>query len=188
MTAKAFEDAPNKTAFATFAGLLDEPAVQRFFLRIGEATQKHIQHIHLLLQSEGGGVGQGVSLYNFFRNLPIELTIYNTGTIWSAAVPAFLGARHRKTSAHATFLLHRTTTTLQYGREPQFRATAENLALDDRRIDAILRSHITLSADKWASLDAVGSLLLTAEDSVACGIAEELGDFRPPAGSQVFAI
>ena len=188
MAAKAPAHAPTKIAYATFAGLLDETAVQCIFKSVAIFTQKRTQHLHLLLQSDGGVVGNGVSLYNFFKNLPLDLTVYNTGTVWSAAVLAYLGAKHRKTSAHATFLLHRTTNTLQYGREAQYRAVTENLALDDRRIEAILRNHVFLSADKWAGLNTVGSLLLTAEESIACGIAEELGEFCPPLGSEVLAI
>lgn len=188
MAKRAQADAGHKIAYAIFNGLVDEAGISRIFQTIAGATQKGVEHLHLLLQSEGGGVGNGISLYNFFKNLPVELTIYNAGTIWSAAVPAFLGGKHRKTSAHATFLLHRTTATLQYGREPQFRAVAENLAHDDQRIDAILRNHITLSNDKWAGLDAVGSLLITAEEAIACGMADEFGDFCPPTGSQVLAI
>src|SRR5207249_2269497 len=44
---------------------------------------------------------------------PVELTAYNSGTVASGAVIAFLGAKKRKASASATFMLHRTMGTAQ---------------------------------------------------------------------------
>src|SRR5437773_8519203 len=118
-----------KIVYGMFCGILDGPAVARIQNNIAVATQMNVEHIHLLFQSDGGGVGNGVSLYYLFKALPFDLTIYNAGAVSSAALIAYLGAKHRKTSAGGTFLIHRTTDTLQFGREAQFRAVAEACAL-----------------------------------------------------------
>jgi ATP-dependent protease ClpP protease subunit len=177
-----------KIVYAMFTGILDGSAIARIQNNIAVATQKGVEHIHLAFQSDGGGVGNGVSLYYLFKALPIELTLYNIGAISSAALVAYLGAKHRKTSASATFLIHRTTDTLQYGREAQFRAVADQLATNDQVTESLLRSHTTLSSAQWDKLNDLGNLFLTAKEAMDCGITEEMEDFSPPTGSKLYAI
>ena len=106
--------------YATFSGVIDHQAVQRIFQGFSTAIRGGVEHVHLLFQSTGGAVGDGVALYNFFRALPIELSLYNIGTVASIGAIAYLGAKIRKTSAHATFMVHRTQL-------PPQTATAERL-------------------------------------------------------------
>jgi ATP-dependent Clp protease, protease subunit len=174
--------------YALFNGVLDGASMDRLFQYFAKATKKLDTHIHVLFQSDGGGVGNGVTLYNLFKALPVEMTIYNTGSIFSAALIAYLGARHRKTSAVATFSVHRTTDTLQFGRAPQFRAVADNLEINDRVTEAILRKHVTFSAAQWERLNSQGDLFLSGNEAVTCGVADEIGDFSPPAGVQLTTI
>src|SRR4051794_30276298 len=89
--------------YAAFAGQIDQGAVQRIFQSFAGAMTNKISGVHLLFQSAGGFIGDGVCLYNFFRAMPIDLTLYNAGSVCSAAVIAYLGAKKRKTSAYATF-------------------------------------------------------------------------------------
>jgi ATP-dependent Clp protease protease subunit len=93
----------------------------------------------LLFQSNGGLVGDGICLHNFFRALPIELTLYNVGSIASIAVTAYLGAKHRKASAYAAFMLHRTYASPQAATSDRLHAIAQSVSLDDERTEAILR-------------------------------------------------
>src|ERR1700737_2724923 len=95
------------SAYATFAGPIDQQSVQRFFTSIAAGSANKIEHIHILFQSFGGAVADGICLYNFFRALPIDLTLYNGGNVSSAATIAFLGAKGRKVTANATFMIHR---------------------------------------------------------------------------------
>ena len=98
---------PAKEAWAIFAGRIDNAAVARFMSNMTGATSEGFTHLHLLFQSFGGVVGDGVCLYNFFRALPSDLTIYNSGKVESIATIAFLGAGRRVASNRATFMVHR---------------------------------------------------------------------------------
>ena len=143
--------------------------------------------IHMLFQTAGGFIGDGVCLYNFFRTLPVELTLYNVGSVCSAGVIAYLGAQKRKTSAHAAFMVHRTQSPAQPATAQRLQAIANSVAIDDDRTEAILRKHVTLSDDKWA-VHGVADLWLSAADAVASGLATEIGEFAPPLGNQVFIV
>src|ERR1035438_7167886 len=91
--------------YAVFCGQIDQLSVQHIFAAVEEASRNSVKSIHILFQSSGGCVGDGVCLYNFFRVLPFDLTLYNVGSVQSIAAIAYLGAKHRKTSAHALFQL-----------------------------------------------------------------------------------
>jgi ATP-dependent Clp protease protease subunit len=144
-----------------------------------------VKHVHLLFQSAGGYVGDGVFLYNLFRSIPIELTLYNVGQISSAGVVAYLGAKHRKTTKNATFMLHRSTNSPQFATATKLNHVAKSLVLDDQRVDTIVRDHIKLPNELWDALEH-HDVYVSGEEAVKFGLAHEIGEFSPPAGTQVF--
>jgi ATP-dependent Clp protease, protease subunit len=174
------------SAYAVFAGPIDQAAVQRIFAGITTGTANKLESIHLLFQSYGGAVSDGVCLYNFFRSLPLDLTLYNVGNVSSAATIAFLGAKKRKTSAYATFMIHRAQSPAQAATAERLHAIAHSVIADDERIEAILRSGLTLSEDQW-TVQKSADLWLTAKEAVTCGLAE-IGEFAPPAQTVIFNI
>jgi ATP-dependent Clp protease protease subunit len=168
--------------YAIFAGPIDQANSQRIVNNLTGASQRGAKHVHALFQSSGGAVADGVFLYNLFRSLPIEITLYNGGQICSAALIAYLGASYRKTNANATFMVHRSTLNPQPATSKNLRHVAQSLALDDARTEAILRAHVKFPNELWTEMQ-YHDLHLSADEAIKYGIAEELGDFGPPLGS-----
>jgi ATP-dependent protease ClpP protease subunit len=173
-------------AYGAFCGPINENSARDLIYAMTTATARG-QNVHLLFQSSGGSVGEGICLYNFFRTLPIELTIYNVGSVNSAAVIAYLGAKRRITSARAVFMLHRTFAkageTVPYMMIP---GITKNLAMSDEHTESILRENITLPESmNWSDLDRYDFYFSGAE-AVQIGLAHEIGDFAPPAGTSVY--
>ena len=50
-----------------------------------------------------------------------------------------------------------------------------------------LKEHLQLPEDLWKQLD-YHDIYLTGEEAVKFGVATELGEFAPPAGSQVYKV
>jgi ATP-dependent Clp protease protease subunit len=173
--------------YAVFCSSIDQAAVQRLFAAVALASQKSVQRVHLLFQSTGGNVADGVCLYNFFKTAPVDITLYNVGSVQSVAAVAYLGARNRKTSARATFQFHRTTASPQGVRIGQLKTIAESVIADDARTESILREHLNISADKWAVLDR-GDLWFTGDEAIAARIADQIAEFAPPAGSMIYSL
>ena len=171
--------------YATFCGPIEQVSVQRIFQGAALAMTNRIGHIYLLFQSSGGYVGDSVCLYNFFRSLTVDLTLYNVGSIQSGAVVAFLGAKKRKTSAPATFMVHRTLVTQQSANTTRLKAATEGIILDDKRTESILREHLKLTDQQWSDLDN-RELYFSGEEAVQVGLANEIGEFSPPPGTQIF--
>jgi ATP-dependent protease ClpP protease subunit len=144
-----------------------------------------MQNIHLLFQSSGGSVGDGVFLYNLFKSLPIRLTIYNVGSVCSIAVVAYMGAARRVVSPRATFMIHQTTTKLAGAPGMIMKGVTKSLITDDERAESILSADITLAdGERWSNLDYY-DFYFSGKEAVAIGLAHELGEFSPPAGTPV---
>jgi ATP-dependent Clp protease protease subunit len=173
--------------YGMISGNLDSAAVQRILSGFSNATQNDVKKMHVMLQSLGGGIGDGICLYNFFRNVPIDLTLYNTGGISSIAVIAYLGAKTRKVSANAAFMIHRTQTTTQSANTQTVKAFVESAVLFDENTEAILREHIHMPEAKWQHFNH-NDLWFSATEAVEYGIATEIGDFSPPPGTKLFNV
>src|SRR2546425_368696 len=111
---------PGAQAFIVLCRQINQVSARNMMAAVTEAINEHKTHVHILLQSYGGFAADAVALYEFFRSLPTDfITLYNTGTIRSSAVTAYLGAERRLTTPDATFMIHRCTY-----QEPKLTGTA----------------------------------------------------------------
>jgi ATP-dependent protease ClpP protease subunit len=176
-----------KKVYGIFAGVIDQIAVQRLANMVSLASQQSVGQIHLLFQTSGGTIGDGVCLYNLFQASPAEIWLYNVGSVASVGVIAFLGADERRTNSHATFMIHKTTFSPIAATVDRLQSAANAAALDDQRVETILHSHIKLSQDKW-DMHKVSDLWLSADDAVEAGIAHDVGDFPSTMGEPIYYV
>jgi ATP-dependent protease ClpP protease subunit len=59
--------------YGIFCWPISQDSVQKIFAAIATASQNNVKHIHLLFQSIGGSVSDGIALYNFFKTAPVDL-------------------------------------------------------------------------------------------------------------------
>jgi ATP-dependent Clp protease protease subunit len=171
--------------YTVYCGGIEQATAQKIVNNLTLASVNNVKHVHTLFQTAGGYVGDGVFLYNLFRSIPVELTLYNGGQISSAGVVAYLGAKRRKTSPNATFMLHRSTNSTQFATASKLEHVAKTLILDDERTEAIVREHVKLPDELWKELS-FHDVYLSGTEAVKFGIATEIGEFAPPAGVQVY--
>jgi len=120
--------------WATFSGQINAEALQRITKAFDIAMNNKVKALHLFFHSMGGFVGDGVAMYNYFKAVPFDLTLYNPGVVSSIGVIAYLGAPHRIASANSVFMIHRTQCNIPQG-TPAFRAQTivDAAILDDQR-------------------------------------------------------
>jgi ATP-dependent protease ClpP protease subunit len=168
-----------KEIWVTFAGVLEVPIVRSAFDLFQKAHQDGIEKVHLLIHSPGGGINEGVVLYNYFRSIPMEIIAYNFSAVSSAAVLVYLGADKRIVAPNATFMIHKTVVPVPHvATGPRLQAATNAVGIDDDRVEAILREHASLSPEQWA-IHSVADLTLRSDESIECGIAHEIGHFAP---------
>uniref|UniRef100_A0A7V4XUU4 ATP-dependent Clp protease proteolytic subunit n=1 Tax=Acidobacterium capsulatum TaxID=33075 RepID=A0A7V4XUU4_9BACT len=148
---------------------------------VGSAGTKRV---HILFQSWGGFVGDGVFLYNSLKKLSLEIVLYNAGQVSSAATLAYLGAHSRKTTANAVFMIHKSTYNPNASGADKLKAVADNLTIDDIRMEEILRAHLRLPDELWIQFR-FHDVYLAGADAVTYGMADEIGEFSPPVGVKV---
>ncbi|MBC7490081.1 MAG: ATP-dependent Clp protease proteolytic subunit [Glaciimonas sp.] len=160
----------------------------RMFRAVSDMSKLGAPDSHLLIQSPGGFVEDGIVLFNILNNLPFKLYTYNGGAVQSIAVLIFLAGAYRACSATATFMIHRSAGGANPGTSPAtMKIIADRLIANDIRVESILRQRITLTDAQW-KMHAESDLHLTAAEALACGLVHEIKDFAPPTGSQVFNI
>lgn len=175
------EQKPITEAWVAFAGILDLPISRGFVNIFTKAIHDNIKTLHLLIQSQGGDVNEGIFLYNLIQGLPMDVIAYNCGFVGSAATTAYLGAKKRVVSKNGAFMIHKVTA----GMVRAANATANSLPaltnsviLDDARSERILQSHLTLTPEQW-TVHAMADLHLSADEAVTAGLAHEVGEFAP---------
>ena len=175
-------------AYYTLSGDVNSDMVQRVFAAAASMRIDGVTTAHLLLQSHGGYISDGICLYNFLANLPVRFITYNAGAVASIAVTVFLAGRQRVASPTARFMLHKSHASPPGGAGPEaLQIIAEGLKADDRRTESILRRFVQLSDAQWA-VHAHADLHLTAEAALQAGLIDTVADFAPPAGARITCI
>jgi ATP-dependent Clp protease protease subunit len=176
---------PTKEVYAIYTGDIDQKNVPRLVSAVTLCSGDGTTHLHVQFQSWGGFVGDGIFLYNLFRVLPFELHLYNSGAVASAAVLAYLGARRRKASAHAEFMIHLSSRSQPSTTAASLKSLAESLSLDDSRTEAILREHIKLPEARWSEFK-YHDIRFSGAQAVEVGLAQEVAEFAPPEGTRLY--
>jgi ATP-dependent Clp protease protease subunit len=180
--------------YASFAGIIDENSLRKILeslnasTRIIEQGKTVIEHIHLLFQSNGGNISDGICLYNYFRKFPLPITLYNCGQISSIGTIAYLGAKSRKTAASATFMVHKAHFTFNAAQSHTLEGFIKSTVIDDARILDILKSNCELGPKKLTEFIQGTDCWFTAQDAIDAKIANGIADFSPPIGQQIYNI
>ena len=179
---------PDKPApaelWASYCGDINAANVSKLMNGLNVVANNGTKKIHILFQSWGGFVGDGVFLYNALKTLPIEIVLYNAGQVASAATLVYLGAHSRKATANAVFMIHKSTYNPNASGVDKLKAVADNLAIDDIRVEEILRRHLKLPEELWTQFR-FHDVYLNGTDAVSYGMAEEIAEFSPPVGTMV---
>lgn len=173
--------------YAVFADKIDQGSFQRLTTTAVNARAKGVNHIHLLIQSAGGVPSDGIALFEFFANFPIRLTTYNMGCISSAAVLLYLAGSERAIIESGIFMIHKTTGPPVGVSSRQTTAFAEAIALDDVRTETIIKSRVSIPADKML-IHGYADLYIGAKDAIAYNLSTVLRPFQPPADSIAVSI
>ncbi|MDL2357815.1 MAG: ATP-dependent Clp protease proteolytic subunit [Pseudomonadota bacterium] len=176
---------PPKEAWFTLSGDVNSDMVHRVFEAVSTMTDEGVATAHILVQSNGGYVSDGLCLYNFLARAPIEFVMYNGGAVASIAVILFLSGTRRFASETARFMVHKSHATASPGARPDaLNIIVEGLRADDARTEAILRKHIELTPEQWA-IHQYSDLHLTSRDARAARMIDDIGDFAPPKGAHL---
>ncbi|HEY5798802.1 MAG TPA: ATP-dependent Clp protease proteolytic subunit [Burkholderiaceae bacterium] len=177
-----------KEAYYTLSGDVNNDMVSRVFDGTARMSEDGITTAHILFHSHGGYVSDGICLYNYLSNLPVNIVMYNCGVVASIGVIVFLSGHRRVAADTARFMIHKSHATPPSGvRSDALKIIADGLIADDARTESILNKHLTLTPAQWKVHDH-SDLHIAAIDACAAGMVESLGDFKPPRGARIIAL
>lgn len=172
-------------AWFTLAGDVNSDMVHRVFDAVADMTEDMVTDAHVLLQSNGGYVSDGICLYNYLSKLPIRFHFYNAGAVASIAVIVFMAGQRRYASGTARFMVHKSHASAPSGARPEaLRIIVEGLQADDARTEEILRKHVAFSDEHW-QIHHYSDLHLTARQAAEVKMIDKVMDFAPPKGHRV---
>ena len=171
-----------------FTGAIESASVTSICAALNAASNDGATEIHLAMNSGGGVVADGIYLYNHIRAIPPRVIIYNTGTIASIAVAAYVAADERYCSNRGIFMIHPTAfPQLADASAEKLRTFYGSALADDERTDAILRERTGL-ADELLNARRFSDVWIVADEAVKQGVAHQLREFSVPQGFQLFQL
>jgi ATP-dependent protease ClpP protease subunit len=178
------------TAYISFSAEINPNTTESLIAAVATFVNQQVPHIYLLFSTPGGGVMNGMNIYNFLRGLSCRLTIHNVGNVDSIGNAIFLAGQHRYACAHSTFMFHGVGVNVPPNtrlEEKSCRERLESIVSDQDRIGKILEERTSLTADQ------VKPLFLEAQTkdstyAVGSGIVHEVRDVQIPTGGPVLSL
>jgi ATP-dependent Clp protease protease subunit len=116
------------TTYINFHAGITQSTVQNLMTVIAQKLAAGTTAFYILLSTPGGQVQSGMTVYNFLRSIPAQITMHNTGNVDSIGNAIFLAANTRYACQHSTFMFHGVGIQVQ------------NLTLKEQRAREILHS------------------------------------------------
>jgi len=183
---------PPDIQYATFSDEINEATAGKFihWLNLISGDRPRHNAIHLLFNSSGGMIVDGINMHNYVRGYPsdIPITMFNSGGVQSAGVLVFLSAAHRVACPYSKFMLHPAIWKSGSGlNTEQHRIVSKSLAKNDKDIDDILKTRINMPAAKWRQARR-HQLEISPQEAVDFGLADEIGNWSVPEGKSVISL
>lgn len=166
--------------FGVFCGEINQHTAGRAADFLAKAQSGQATKVHLLLQSQGGSVQDGVFLYSLLKSLQLDVSVYNGALVASAAATFFLGAPRRVVSPRGVFVVHKTSNAVG-GTATRLEKNLETLAIDDKRTEEILRETCEIPDEAWQEMK-YHDVWVTPEKAIKWKLATEIGHFAIPKG------
>ena len=151
---------------------------------LADSVNNEYDEIHLLLNTPGGSVQDGIALYTFIKALPARIVIYNISQVNSIGNAVYQAGDLRLCAHGSSFMFHgvgfdivdKTRFELK-----QLRERTQGIVNDQASISEIIERHTLLTKDDIDELF-LETAYLRAEEAVTRGIADEVRAINLPAG------
>ncbi len=177
----------NEVFYLTITGpILDAQTAQLMMLLDNTIAQESITHLYVAINTPGGSVNAGITLYHYLKGLPIKVTTHNIGQVDSIGNTVFLAGEERMASPATSFLLHgvslNISVNLQMSRA-QLKELSSQLEKDELRIETITSSRTKLDKHQLAKFFATGRSL-SPDEAKTSGIVTGIKEFEIPNGAK----
>lgn len=179
-----------KIVYVAFSAPITGYTTEFFQSFLVDRLKEGATSFYVLLSSLGGNVKDGITLFNFLKSLPVELTMHNIGQVDSIANVVYAAGKKRYANHHSSFLFHGVGFTVSQGarlEEKDLQEKLDTVRKDQHMIASILNSEIGLpteTTEKFFFQTAV----LSAEEGKKLGIVHDLQEAQVPEGAEFYQL
>jgi ATP-dependent protease ClpP protease subunit len=179
-----------KTTHIRFFATVNHASVRRLMQTVESKVSEGVRRFVILMSSPGRTVYHGLSVHNFLKGVPVEVTTHNFGGVDSIGVVIYCAGAARYCVPHARFLLHGVSAQFPSHaslEEEQLEERLSGLRIDTENIAGVVAANTGKSEDEVhrAILDRTTLNPSSAKEwGLVHGIREELF----PAGSELISI
>lgn len=176
--------------YVTFTAEIVPATTEALIASLSDLVNKRVRDIYLMFSTPGGSVMHGMTLYNYLRSLPVDLTIHNIGNVDSIGNAIFLAGRKRYACPNATFMFHGVGIDMPNATRLEEKFLKERLDAirsDQNRIGSIIAERTKLPPENVKGLF-FEAQTKDATFAAGCGIIDEIRDVQIPAGSPVVSL
>jgi ATP-dependent protease ClpP protease subunit len=182
--------ASNQIFYIKFFAPVIPETVARLMQIVDEKVKQGAKKLGLLISTPGGDVFHGLSVYNYLKGIPLEITTHNFGSADSIGVVLFCAGSKRLSVPHARFLLHGVQCNFNQPvslEEKQLEERLKGLQIDMGNIARIIA--YTVKKDKQQVLnDMLNRTTLYPEQAVEYGLVHEIKSELFESGAEVISI
>jgi ATP-dependent Clp protease protease subunit len=151
--------------------------------------QYGVQNLYFQFSSNGGSVDSAITLYNFLKSLPCQITMHNTGSIDSAAIVVFMAGDKRYAAAHTSFLFHGVGWGVNAGeiKMAQLKEMESGIEIAETKTANIVADNTNLSVAEIKGYYTQGESK-SATFAKSKGIVSELKDVTLPKGTPIITV
>ncbi len=176
--------------YVKFFAPVNADSINALMQAIDRKLSQGAKHMGLILSTPGGDVFQGLSVYNYLKGIPLEITTQNFGSLDSIGVVLYCAGSRRLCVPNARFLLHGVMvnffTPVSF-EEKQLDERLKSLQLDMGAIARIIAS--TVHKDPQLVLsDLRAHTTLFPEQAVQYGLVHEIKSVLFESGAEVISI
>ncbi|MDO8716940.1 MAG: ATP-dependent Clp protease proteolytic subunit [Dehalococcoidales bacterium] len=141
--------------YVSFSAEINPSTTENLIAVMANCANLKVKKVTILLSTPGGGVMNGLNLYNVLKGMPFELTTHNVGNVDSIGNAVFLAGSTRYASARATFMFHGVGFDIPNNarlEEKDLQEKLEGLLNDQKRIGAIITDRTSITEGEVAEL------------------------------------
>jgi ATP-dependent protease ClpP protease subunit len=186
---QAEQQKPN-TTYVSFSAEINTNTTESLIATLSNLANQKISTVHLLISTPGGGVTQGINLYNVMRALPFKLITHNVGNVDSIGNAVFLAGVERYACPHSTFMFHGVgfdITTAMRLEEKTLKEKLDLVNIEHNRIGSIIEERTKLDKESIAKLF-LEAQTKDAAYAIGCGIIHQVRDVEIPPGCPIVSL
>lgn len=176
------------TSYICFQAPINQFTAQNLITAVVQKLANGVDEFNILLSTPGGEVSSGITIYNFLRGIPARITMHNIGNVDSIGNAIFLAADTRMACQHSTFMFHGVGFDVKSTRleEKNAREFMRGILADQARIASIIVDRTNINSSRARKLFREATTK-NAQDALAAGIVQTIGDVAIPPGADVIS-